>query len=579
MKKANRILIVINLLIYCQFTGQLMGQVQIGPDRNTLVLPVAIPVFLAGNFGEPRANHFHSGIDIKTNGTTGVQVLSVSDGYVSRIKVEPGGYGHALYIRHPNGYTSLYGHLLSFNNEINQYLIAEQYRREAFTVDLFPAPTQLIVKKGQLIALSGNSGGSEGPHLHFELRETQSENPVNPLVSSINIKDDIPPVISKVYVYSLKERQDWVKPVSASLIKNNGTYQTSGGVPLPIDEISGIGIETYDLLNGSDNHCGLYRIQGYLDGILFFESGLDEFSFAETRYVNSFMDYKMFISNRKSILKLFIDPNNLGTFYRFHENQGRIGIKDNGIHRIRIVVEDAAGNKSVADCGVRLDSGKFQRDTSFSPIYGAYFKYSEPNTFQSEGVEVDLPKGALYDDLYFVYTMSGTIAGNFSPIHQIHLAEVPVHLYYRLAIEATGLPEHLRPKAAIAQFTGSNRYSFLGGTWEGNQLVTRTRNFGSFCIRVDTIKPMILPLNFSSSSELKSLQNFRFTVKDDFSGIQSYRGEIDGKWILLEYDPKTFSLDYRFDASRIKTGVQHKLVIRVTDQLANNNMYTISFFR
>lgn len=579
MKKKVFVLIGFNLLIFCQYLTPLRGQVLFGPDRNTLALPVDIPVFLAGNFGEPRANHFHTGIDIKTNGNSGISVKSVSDGYVSRIKVEAGGYGKALYIRHPNGFTSLYGHLQTFNDNINQYVISEQYRRESFAVDLFPDPSQIVIKKGQLVALSGNSGSSEGPHLHFELRETQSENPINPLVRSIAVKDEIPPVIVKLYVYSLKDRRDWIKPISVQLSKANGTYRPAVSDPIPFDEISGIGIDTYDLLNGSDNHCGVYKIQGYLDDNLFFESCLDEISFAETRYVNSFMDYKFFMSNRKAILKLFIDPNNQGTIYRFARNRGRIELKDKNIYKIKIIVEDAAGNQSIAVCNVRLDPAKFRHDPDFLPVYNAYFNFGESNFFKTDGLEITLPPGALYDDIYFNYAVSNPKPGSYSPLHQVHHSDVPVHLYYRLAIEAANLPGNLRSKATIAQYLGNNQYSCLGGTWEGNWLITRTRNFGSFCIKVDTVKPVITPMNFSSAGELKSLDIIKFIVKDDFSGIQNYRGEIDGKWILLEYDLKNSSLEYRFDAHRIKTGIQHKMVIRVSDQLDNTNIYTISFFR
>lgn len=579
MKKPVFVHIGINLLVFCLFLARLDGQVLVGPDQNTLSPPVDIPLFLAGNFGEPRANHFHSGIDIKTNGVTGIPVKAVSEGYVSRIKIEAGGYGNALYIRHPNGFTSLYGHLLSFDDDIKRYVLTEQYRRESFSVDLFPDPARLVVRKGQMVALSGNSGSSEGPHLHFELRETQSENPVNPLVRSVKVKDDIPPVISRLYIYSLKEHHDWIKPVSAQLVLTNGTFQPSGGETIPFDEISGVGIETFDLLNGSANHCGVYSIKGYLDEILFFESCLDEFSFAETRYMNSFMDYKVYQSSHKAILKLFIDPNNQGTIYPFARNRGRIALKDAEIHKLKIIIEDAAGNQSVAQCNTRLDAARFRHDPDFSPLYQAYFSCKEPNSFIADGLEVSLPAGALYDDIYFDYSTSEPRPGSYSPLHQIHHGDVPVHQYYRLAIEAKNLPDNLKGKATIAQVSANGKFNSLGGSWEGNQLVTRTRNFGSFCIRVDTIKPVITPTNFSSPSDLKSLNIFRFTLKDDFSGVQSFRGEIDGKWILLEYDQKNSTLVYRFDSGRIKTGILHKMVIRATDQLANISTFTMTFFR
>lgn len=579
MRKLASILFGINLLIYCNFLTPAFGQALVGPARNSLTLPVDIPVFLAGNFAEPRINHFHSGIDIKTNGATGVPIKSVADGYVSRIKVEAGGYGNALYIRHPNGFTSLYGHLESFSNEVKQYVISEQYRRESFAVDLFPEPSRLIVKKGQVVALSGNSGSSEGPHLHFELRETQSENPVNPLVRSIEVKDAIPPVIEKVTVYSLKERQDWIKPYAIQLRKVDGIYKPATEGPIALDAISGFGIETYDLLNGSDNHCGVYKITGFLDNEKFFESCLDEISFSETRYMNSFMDYKSYLSNHRPILKMFIDPNNQATIYRFAKNRGRIELKNEQIHKIKILTEDASGNQSTAEFNVRLEPSKFRHDPGFLPIYNAYFNFEEANTFAADGIEVSMPAGALYDDIYFSYSVSDPKPGSYSPVHEVHQPDVPVHLYYRLAIESSNLPENLRSKATIAQYLKSGTYSSLGGTWEGDRLITRIRSFGSFCIMVDTVKPVIKPLNFSSGAELKSLNTFKFTAKDDFSGIQSYRGEIDGKWILLEYDLKNKLLEYQFDPKRIKTGIQHTMTIKVSDQLGNTNIYKVSFNR
>ncbi len=579
MRKHAFFLAGINLLIYCNFLTPVFGQSTAVPERNTLSLPVNIPLFLAGNFAEPRLNHFHSGIDIKTNGVTGIPVKSVSEGYVSRIKVEAGGYGNALYICHPNGLTSLYGHLESFSNEIRQYVLSEQYRRESFAVDLFPDPSRLVVKKGQIVAMSGNSGSSEGPHLHFELRETKSENPVNPLVRSIEVKDAIAPVIAKVMIYSLKDRRGWIKPHPVPMKKVGGIYKPSAETPISSDAISGIGIETYDLINGSDNHCGVYKITGLLDNVKFFESLLDEFSFAETRYVNSFMDYKSYLSDHKPVLKLFIDPNNQAAIYKFAKNRGLIELNDNQIHKVKIITEDASGNQAIAEMNIRLDSSKFQHDPGFMPVYSSYFNFKESNTYTAEGIEIEMPAGALYEDIYFDYSIGDPRPGSFSPLHQVHHPDVPVHLFYRLAIEATNLPENLRTRATIAQYLGNGSYSSLGGTWEGTRLITRTRNFGSFCIMVDTIKPEIRPLNFTSGAELKSLNTFKFTVKDNFSGIQSYRGEIDGKWMLLEYDQKNKLLEYQFDPKRIKTGIQHNMTVRVTDQLGNTNVYKVAFNR
>jgi len=572
------------VLIITSLTGiltvpHLCGQESVGPGKELVVPPVDIPLFLAGNFAEPRANHFHSGIDIKTNGATGVPVHAIAGGTVSRIKVEPGGYGHALYIRHDNGFTSVYAHLQEFSQSIENYVKEEQYRRESFSVDLFPESARFPVRQGDIVALSGNSGGSEGPHLHFEIRETASENTVNPLVSSLRIKDDIKPVISKIYAFSLSDRKEWIQPVSSQLSLSGGVYKPASNTPLPLDDICGLGIETWDLLDGSSNKCGIYRIQAFLDDAMFFDFVADEFAFAETRYMNSFMDYKLFISNHRPVLRLFIEPNNQLSLFRFSRNHGRIELKDQNTHTVRLIIEDAAGNWSEALVPVRLNPAQFKRDPEFIPVYDAWFSYGEANTFSSNGIDIRIPQGALYDDLYFQYDVREPQAGCYSLIHCIHRSDVPLHQYYSLAIEAIGLPAGLRSRAIIAQKTENSRYSPVGGTWEGSHLVTRTRNFGMFCIRIDTLKPEIRPLNFNTPEDLRNASAIKLTVKDDFSGIDHYRGEVDGKWVLMEYDPKNNLLEYEIDPKRIGTGKQHKFVLRVSDRVNNTTTYNTTFYR
>ena len=573
----------LNALAAVLFTGApvfpVSGQAIEGPGNKNWIMPVRIPVFLSGNFAEPRSNHFHSGIDIKTNGATGIPVYAVSSGSVSRIKVEPGGYGRALYIRHLDGFTSVYAHLQSFSGEVEKYVRAEQYRRESFAVDLFPEPARFPVRQGDIIARTGNSGSSEGPHLHFEIRETSSENPVNPLVKTITVKDQIPPVINQVYSFSLSGRQEWIKPVNHPVILKEGIYRLATSTPLPLDNISGLGIESWDLLDGSPNRCGVYRIQGYLDGELFYDFMADEFSFAETRYLNSFIDYKQYMTHDRTILRLFIEPCNELSLYRYSKNRGHLEVKDNKVHEVRLVVEDAAGNRSVALVPVSLNPSQFVHDPGFLPFYDAYFSAGETNVFTAEGVEIRIPARALYDDIYFQYQASGPGPGCYSKIHSIHRQDVPLHQYYRLAIEATGLPAGLKNQAIIACQGPGRKMIPSGGVWEGNFLVTRTRTFGQFYICVDTLKPEIRPINFKNQEDLNKVSSLRFDIRDDFSGISTYRGEVDDKWALMEYHPKNNLLEYKLDPERIGTGKVHTFVLQVSDLLKNTTTYRTTFYR
>ncbi len=566
-------------LLTGHFSTSVRGQDPVGPAAGTIIMPVDIPVFLSGNFGEPRANHFHSGIDIKTNGTTGVPVLSVCDGYVSRIKVEPGGYGKALYIVHPNGFTSVYAHLSAFNDDVDRFVKSEQYRIESFGVDLFPSGRQFPVRQGQVVAFSGNSGSSEGPHLHFELRETHSENPVNPLVSSLLIKDHIPPVVERLYVFSQAGNKYWNKPVVVALQGGKGSYCPVENAVVPLDHSVGIGLAVYDLLDGSANRCGIYRIRAYLGEDLFFETVIDEFSFAETRYMNSFMDYRLFMGSRRPVVKLFIDPNNRASVYRYARNNGIVSSPDNHERSLKILIEDAAGNLSTVACRTRLNPLKFQKDPGFIPTYDAFFNYAESNRFEDKGIQLALPQGALYDNLYFRYEQKPALFGCYSKLHLVHRSDVPLHQYYRLALAPENLPESVKSKAIIAQVLENGNYSPVGGTWEGNWLVTRTRNFGAFCIRIDTVPPEIKPANFTSASELKTIKSIRFMIRDSFSGIQKFRGEIDGQWVLFDYDPKNNLIEHTFDPDRMLAENPHKLVITATDQRNNTRKYNITFIR
>lgn len=578
IRRKNKVIRSIGVLI---FSLPLLLNGQDKPSISSVAagLPVSIPITLSGNFGEPRSNHFHSGIDIRTNGVTGIPVKSIGNGFISRIKVEAGGYGKALYVVHPDGYISVYAHLQSFTDPVARYVKAEQYRRESFAVDLFPESQAFPVREGQVIAWSGNSGSSEGPHLHFEMRETQTENPVNPLIHSHILNDNTRPVAVKIFSFPLKSHKEWIKPVVMALQGSNGIFRPVNPGPLALDNTTGLGLLVYDLIDGSGNRCGVYRLQAFLDKQLFFEAVLDEFSFAETRYVNSFIDTKWSAKERSPVIRLFLEPNNQASVYRFAKNRGIIELNDDKPHNLEILVDDASGNRSTVVCQVKLDPGRFVKDPDFIPVYSAWFNYAETNRYVDEGIQVTLPQGTLYDNLYFQYQAARAVPGSYSRMHRIHRPDVPVHQYYRLAIEPTTLPEDIKPKAIIAQYEGSGEFTAIGGTWEGDWLVTRTRNFGTFCICVDTLPPVIKPLNYQSGTNISGVKTLRFNVKDDFSGIQKFRGEIDGQWILLEHDPKNDLLEYQIDPERITSKGQHRLAISVWDQLNNKAEFTSTFIR
>lgn len=548
---------------------------QAKPGNYSFAAPLNFELFLAGNFAEVRSNHFHSGIDFKTQGEAGKPVHAAETGFVSRIKVEPGGFGKALYISHPNGYTTVYGHLQEFSPELTKYVTEQQYKKESFLVDLFPQADAFPYKKGDIIALSGNTGSSQGPHLHFEIRDSKTENTLNPLLFNFDIKDNLPPVILSINLYSLSGRPELKSSVKYKATGSNNKYSITGIQPVAVDENFGVGIETVDYLNGSSNKCGVFSIKMFFDEELNFNSEIDEFSFAESRYINSFVDYAEFQKLGSSMYKTFVDPNNNLSVLHYVKNKGIIKIQDDNVHSVRFEIKDVAGNQSNLEFNVKRDLSKSAIQADLLPFYNAYFPYAEANKFEDENIIFMLPPKALYNNLYFTYESAPAKSNSYSRVHKIHNKNVPIHLNCKLYIKPETLPDHLKPFAVISRVDG-NMNSSAGGKWENGYLVASIRNFGDYTIKVDTIAPQITPLNFQPGQDLTKLDQIRFTISDNFSGISEYRGEIDGEWVLFEYDPKNRLLFHNLKYRPLNPSSKHILKLEVKDAVGNKKLYSIN---
>lgn len=529
------------------------------------------PPALAGSFGELRGNHFHSGMDFRTNQREGYPVYAIADGYVSRVRVQNSGFGQAVYLTHPNGYTSVYGHLSRFAPKIAEVVKALQYQKKTFELDEFPAADLLPVHKGDIIAYSGNRGSSGGPHLHFEVRDTKTENTINPQLFGIVVPDDIPPVIYAMYVYKLNKKpfSEYTPKQYFQVTGAAGKFHLNTAGTISVSGETGFGITATDRHNGKSGIIGVYSIELSVDGKMVYTSSLEKFAFEDSKAINSHIDYPAFLTSKRSIQKSFVDPGNPLKIYTNLVNNGRIEFTDQAAHEIKYVVTDAHGNKSTLAFTVRSDGKTVS--TPDQPD-GVPFFYNRENEFSIDGLKVVLPKGTLYNDFNLVYKVKPKpAAGAYSPVYQIHNNLTPLHIGFDLWIRPDASLGNLKDKAVIVSTGGSSQ----GGVLEDGYIKASPRNFGSFYIAVDTVAPSVIPVNIADGKNMAGIPKMIFKIRDNLSGIKSFNGYIDGNWVLMEFDTKTATLWHSFD-ERTAPG-KHQLKLVVEDMKGNIRTYSINF--
>jgi len=574
IKKPILHLFNISLFICCSITVNVLHAQQIFSNNKYPITdfrqPLDItPPALAGSFGEIRGNHFHSGVDFRTNQREGYPVYAVADGYISRLRVQNSGFGQALYINHPNGFTTVYGHLQRFAPKIATVVKNLEYEKKSFEIDEFPDATLIPVHKGEVIAWSGNRGSSGGPHLHFEIRDTKTEETINPQFFGIIIPDNIAPVIHGLYVYRLngKTFNEFTPKQAIGITGANGNYKAVA--PISLTGEVGFGVVTTDRHNGASGINGVYSIQLEMDGKMIYTSALERFAFENSKAINSHIDYPTYLNTKRSIQKSFVDPGNPLKIYSGLVNSGKINFNDGVTHQLRYIITDSKGNSSILPFTVNAGTAPIT-----APIIpsGLIYPFNKVNEFNTEDIKVVFPKGTLYNDLNFVYKKLPKPVGNaWSAIHQIHNRYTPLHVGFDLWIKADQLPENLRSKALIVNSNGFTQ----GGSFDNGFVKATPRNFGSFYIAIDTIAPRISPINIAEGKSMAGLSKMIFKISDNLSGIKSFNGYLDGKWILMEFDAKTATLWHSFD-ERTTSG-KHSLELVVTDMKENTRRYTIHF--
>jgi len=534
-----------------------------------LLNPFEHSILLSGSFGELRSNHFHAGIDFKTQGVEGKPIRAVQDGYVSRVSVSPGGYGNALYLTHPDGTTTVYGHLLRFSAPVAAYIKEQQYIQESFIVNLYPEVNLFPVKKGEVVALSGNTGGSAGPHLHFEVRDTKSEELLDPIPFYKNqIRDNRPPRIQGIMVYPVegegivngkKAKQEFKQ-----LVSKEGKQTLSG-------QISawgriGVGIKAYDYMDDTHHIYGVKEIVLKVDGDTVYRSYIDRYALNESRYLNSFVDYADWIDNRSFYMKSFIEPGNKLRFIK-GKDRGYITVNEERSYLLEYILTDAFGNSAYLD--IRIE-GKEQPITAPETEGRDLFSWRSENKFGAKGIRLTIPKGNLYDSFYFKYNVKKSDNG-LGDIHILHNTPIALHQNARLSLRLLNEPLENKNQYGIVRINNGRR-SWIGGTYRNGWIDATIRDLGQYSLAQDTIPPTITPID---PGTWKSKRRFVFRITDNLSGVKTYRGEIDGEYVLFERDNRSV-ITYHFDKERLQPG-EHTLRLIVEDACGNETVYTHSF--
>lgn len=541
------------------------------PFFSDYAFPLAQIHTLAGNYGEIRSGHFHSGLDIKVDNIVGMPILAAQDGYVFRVSVSSFGYGKVIYLRHIDGYFTVYGHLSGFSDVIAAKIKAEQYRQQQFTVDMYFQQEKIWVKKGEVIAYSGNSGASEAPHLHFEIRDFNNK-PINPLPFYQHLLKDskaptllslaISPLDSLSLVNEKPERQFF----SLQKDKNN-LYSLKN----PIFVTGKVGIEylTFDQMDETTNKFGVYGASLYVDDSLHFQYLLQHFGFDEQKFVNLHTVYE----ESENYEKCYVAEGNKLAAYKA-VNQGVISLKDDKIHVFKLVLADMYGNKTEL-------VGQLQNKPFIAPTILAkdsfLVTYLSPNQsfiYQKEEIKLTLPEKTVYQKTPLSIRTYPKKEGTHSAIYQIGNPNIPLDARYEMRFK---LPQPLPKKPVIAYLNGE-KWRYLGGKIENDSfIVTKCHTFGSFAVLSDTISPEIIPLNFNEKAIFKD-KVLRIHVSDDFSGIyhRSIRGMIDNTWVLWDYDAKTGTLIHTLDENLPKG--EHTLHLQVSDNVGNKSEILVKIF-
>ena len=541
-----------------------IGSVQSGyaqetdTDKPSFIPPFDFPITFSGNFGEIRANHFHGGLDFKTGGTIGKPVRALADGYISRIRVTHGS-GYVLDVAYDNGYSTINRHLSAFVGDVARRVEDLQYEKESWEVEITPEPDEYPVKAGQIIALSGNTGYSFGPHLHLDMIETATDEYIDPLPFFMDkVKDKTAPRAEGIMLFPQPGK---------GVVEGKQTRRAFPAHPTkPIIAwgLIGAGIRAYDYMDGVQNKYGVKAVILEVDGEEVFRSTVDRFAYEENRYINSW--------THGQYMKSFIEPGNrLRMLQASNGNRGLVEINEERPYRFVYTLSDALGNTSKVRFTVQ------GQKTTIAPVEHREkyaLKWDKVNYLQEPGLELVIPKGMLYDDVLLNYSVRAD-SGDIAFTYQLNDTRIPMHGTCDLRIGLRRRPVEDMAKYYVAGVTARGGKYRIGGKYEDGVMKVRIRDLGTYTVAVDTVPPVITPLN---QAQWGRTGKIIFKAKDKETGINTYRGTIDGKYALFG-KPNSISgnLVCELDPKHVEKGGKHVVEMTVTDGCGNRTTGQFEF--
>ena len=525
--------------------------------------PIDAPFDLSGTFGEFRSR-FHTGIDFKSRGVQGQKIFSIEDGFVSRIEVNNYGYGKVIYIDHPNGYTSVYAHLRNFSPELNKYIKSELHKSKTNSIKKFPKKNELTIRKGSVIGYSGNTGRSFGPHLHFEIRETENQNALNPLMFNYKYIDKERPIIRGLYI--INENKSLVRklPVRKKISKlNDSTYISD---LIEYNGKIGIGLDIYDIqYKNLYNQNGIYKVELFIDSILSYSYKMDKIKFSENHYKKIMYDYLSLVEKNKKVLKIYTPRNSNLSFLKNNSFNGIINSDTYKDNYVTIKISDWNKNSSYIKFRLKSVTTKSE-DISFQ---GIEVLRNQDYTLNKNSSIIEIDKNTFYDDLLL------NISYNSDTL-DLGKEKNPFRSSLRVK-----LPHKIIDTMQLRQsFVGkiiNDRVSYLSSKKNNSYIYANTSSLGRYIISRDTLEPEIKPINFKNNSNIKGKRSLRLRLKDELSGIKKYSSYINGIWALFEYEPKSNLIFHNLSDGIINNG-ENELIIKYEDGVGNKGVFKTKVF-